>query len=74
MKNVAEIEYTFVKTVEFTDEEMREHGYEGEITNDMRREYVNNLLEEELEEKLNTYSFTSMDLEDVCFSAIWKEI
>ena len=73
MKNIAEIEYTFVKIVEFTDEEMREHGYEGEITNDMRREYVNNLLEEERKKNLNAYCFTSMDLEDVSFNTIWKE-
>ena len=73
MKNVAEIEYTFVKTVEFTDEEMREHGYEGEITRDMKQEYVNNLLEEELEKNLNTYHFTSMDLTDIYFSSLWKE-
>lgn len=73
MKNFYEIEYTFVKIVEFTDEEMREHGYEGEITDDMRREYLYNLLEEEREKNLNAYYFTSEDCTDIYLSPFKEE-
>ena len=32
--------------IEFTDAEMREHGYEGYITDEMRKEFLNILIEE----------------------------
>ena len=42
--------------VEFDDEEMREYGYEGEITDAMREEYFGRLLEDEyLEKPLSMY-------------------
>jgi len=41
--------------VEFDDEEMRKHGYKGEITDDMRKDYFDRLLEDEYLENLNMY-------------------
>ena len=73
-KNIYEVYYSFVKVIEFTDEEMREHNYEGEITDDMRREYFQNLLEEERQKDLNAYHFTSEDCTDIDFSPFWEDI
>ena len=42
-----EIERTYVNLIEITDEEMRDCGYEGEITEDIREEYLENLIEEQ---------------------------
>lgn len=39
------IEYTVLREIEFTDKEMKEHGYEN-ITWEDRYEYLNNLVDE----------------------------
>ena len=39
--------YTVEQEVEFDDAEMREFGYEGIITNEMREEYLQQLLADE---------------------------
>ena len=41
------VNYLTIKEVEFTDEDMREAGYEGEITDEMREEYLYNLIDED---------------------------
>ena len=41
------IERTYVNLIEITDEEMRDCGYEGEITEDMRKQYLEDLIEEQ---------------------------
>lgn len=41
------VTYTAYRVVEFDDEEMKEYGYEDEINDDMREEYLDNLLEDE---------------------------
>lgn len=41
------ITYTAYNVVEFDDEEMKKYGYEGEITEEMREEYLDNILVDE---------------------------
>lgn len=41
------IERTYVNLIEITDEELRDCGYEGEITEDMREQYLEDLIEEQ---------------------------
>ena len=41
------IEYTILKEIEFTDDDLRKNGYEGSITWEDREEYLKNLIEEE---------------------------
>ena len=47
MKKRYKVEYRIYRVVEFNDDEMREYGYEGEITDEDREEYLNILLEDE---------------------------
>ena len=55
--------YQVVKTdltvIEVTDEELRELGYEGEITDEDRLEYIKNALEEDE----NLFDWSGYDLE-----------
>ena len=46
-KKYYQVTYTIYKVISFDDEEMREYGYEGEITDMDRKDYLNNLIEDE---------------------------
>ena len=46
MTNTYQITTTLIDIIEFTDEEMLEAGYELPITEEDRKEYLDNLLEE----------------------------
>ena len=46
-KRTYQITYTIIQVVDIDDDEMREYGYEGEITDSDREEYLNNLLADE---------------------------
>ena len=61
MTNFYEIEFTVIKEIEISDEELREHDYEGEITDEMRDEYVGNLLTELASEYLIEGSIENID-------------
>lgn len=41
------VEYTILKEIEFTDNDLRKNGYEGSITWEDREEYLKNSIEEE---------------------------
>lgn len=47
------VEYRIYRTVEFDDDEMKEYGYEGEITEEQRKEYLNILLQNEYNVGIN---------------------
>lgn len=41
------VEYTILKEIKFTDDDLRKNGYEGSITWGDREEYLKNFIEEE---------------------------
>lgn len=47
MTKTYQVTYITIKTFNITDMEMYDYGYEGEITDDMREEYLQNLLADE---------------------------
>jgi hypothetical protein len=53
MKKRYNITYYIYQTIEFDDNEMREYGYEGEITEEQRKEYLNILLQDEYNVGIN---------------------
>lgn len=53
MKKRYNITYYIYQTVEFDDDEMREYGYEGKITEEQRKEYLNILLQDEYNVGIN---------------------
>ena len=46
-KKYYQITYTIYQVISFDDEEMRECGYESEITDMDRKDYLNSLIEDE---------------------------
>lgn len=46
-KKYYQVTYTIYQVISFDDEEMREYGYEGEITDMDRKDYLNSLIEDE---------------------------
>ena len=49
------VEYTILKEIEFTDDDLRKSGYEGSITWEDREEYLKNFIEEEEELLAKSY-------------------
>ena len=47
MTKTYQVTYITIKTFDITDMEMYDYGYESEITDDMREEYLQNLLADE---------------------------
>lgn len=47
MRKTYQVTYTVYKVIEVDDKEMKEYGYEGYITDEMRNEYLQNLIEDE---------------------------
>ena len=47
MKYRYKLIYTLEQEIVFDDEEMREYGIEGEITDKVVKKYLNNLIEDE---------------------------
>ena len=46
-KKYYQVTYTIYQVISFDDEEMREYGYEGEITDMDRKDYLNSLIEDD---------------------------
>jgi len=60
------VTYTIIKLVEFDDDEIREYGYEGEITDDIRKEYLDNLIADEYDLGIpyDDMEVTKMEVDD----------
>ena len=69
MKRTYQLKYTKYEVIEVKDEDMILLGYEAPITDEMREEYLNNLIEEVLSNNLlspaDDMEVTEINLEEV---------
>lgn len=69
MKKTYQLKYTKYEVIEVKDEDMILLGYEAPITDEMREEYLNNLIEEILSNNLlspaDDMEVTEINLEEV---------
>ena len=69
MKKTYQLKYTKYEVIEVRDEDMILLGYEAPITDEMREEYLNNLIEEVLSNNLlspaDDMEVTEINLEEV---------
>ena len=69
MKKTYQLKYTKYEIIEVKDEDMILLGYEAPITDEMREEYLNNLIEEVLSNNLlspaDDMEVTEINLEEV---------
>ena len=69
MKKTYQLKYTKYEVIEVKDEDMILLGYEAPITDEMREEYLNNLIEEVLSNNLlspaDDMEVTEINLEEV---------
>ena len=69
MKKTYQLKYTKYEVIEVKDEDMILLGYEAPITDEMREEYLNNLIEEVLSNNLlspaDDMEVTEINLEGV---------
>ena len=59
MKKTYQITYTKYEIIEIDDKEMIENGYEAPITDSMREEYLENLLDE------NHFPYDDIEIEEI---------
>lgn len=61
--NYYSVSFTKVRVFEFTDAEMRDFGYEGYITDEMREEYLNNLITDFLNDEDYDTGYDDIEVE-----------